>query len=254
MKKVMENELKHMRALTLADYVTGRIQAAEREELEKHIARCEHCARRVEAHRYIRDNFDQVWHLWTALSRDPAVPFAQISDSLAQVIAQESYAGLRPRLESWLKRVRSYAGVAWCAAVGSAGKVFRVVSENLEELQPLASDSDSIAQPVALPAVLRTRGVVHTSSKGKDVQPPTTIPLKAVLSVERSKSPNGYNIRVKSALLKEPLPLVMLMPETGGEPMVRDFRRTRNRLVAEFKDLLDGRYLVVVEGCVSENG
>jgi hypothetical protein len=248
----MENALKHMRATKAADYVTGRIQAAEREELEKHIAGCEECTRRVEAHRYIRDNFDKVWHLWTAISRDPAVPFMQISDSLAQVIAQESYAGLRPRLESWLKRVRSCAGIAWCAAIGPAGEVFRVVSENIEELRRLAPDP--VSQPVALPAALRTEGVVHTSSKGMDVQPTTSIPLQSTLSVESAKGPGGYSVRVKSPLLKEPLPLVILMPETGGEPMVRDFRKIHNRLEADFKDLLDGRYLVVVEGGASENG
>ena len=112
----------HVRAIKVAHYVSGRLQPAEREELEKHIAGCQECARRVEAHHYIRDNFDQVWHLWTALSRDPAVPFGQISDGLIQLAAHEASADLRARIDSWLKRVRSHAGIAWCAAVASVGR------------------------------------------------------------------------------------------------------------------------------------
>jgi hypothetical protein len=40
----------------------------------------------------------------------------------------------------------------------------------------------------------------------------------------------------------------MLFPEAGGVPVFSEFRKARNQLVADFKDLPDVQYMVVVEG------
>jgi hypothetical protein len=41
---------------------------------------------------------------------------------------------------------------------------------------------------------------------------------------------------------------LIVFPEAGGVPVFSEFRKARNQLVADFKDLPDIQYMVVVEG------
>jgi hypothetical protein len=239
--------MKHLDTPEIVDFVTGKSDRKQALKAKQHIDVCPECSMRVKAHHYIRNNFDEVWTDWTSSRRIPGESLAdRVSLALSRGLENPRHHDLTKRMEVWLKRVRADAGIAWCAAVSSVGKAARVVRESLEELSPLVSDL--ALQPVAVHTGIKTLGAVQTSSGPKTLRTRGATTLQATLSVERSKTPQGNRIRVKSSPLQEPWPLVMLFPEAGGVPVFSEFRKARNQLVADFKDLPDVQYMVVVEG------
>jgi len=241
-----KSDMNHIDIKQMVAYVAGRVKGPDALQVEAHLESCTECKRRVDAHHYIRNNFDKVWTAWTSRKRPGDLIAERVERALTQGLEKPMHHDQIDRMESWLKRVRANAGIAWCAAVSSVGKAARVVRESLEELSPLVSDL--ALQPAAVHTGIKTLGAVQTSSGPKALRTRGATSLQATLSVERSKTPQGNRIRVKSSPLQEPWPLVMLFPEAGGVPVFSEFRKARNQLVADFKDLPDVQYMVVVEG------
>lgn len=238
--------MKHLETPEIVDFVTGKCEPNQAVKAKQHIDACPECSLRVKAHHYIRDNFDQVWEDWTSRKRPGDLIAERVEHALTQGLEMPLQADLIKRMNSWLKRVRHSAGIAWCASVRSAGKAVEVVREHLEELIPTTG---YVPQPVALHTAIQTSGAVEQPSGPKLLRTRGATKTQPTISVERSKTRGGgQNIRVKSALLKEAWPLVMLIPEAGGEPVVGEFIKSDDGLVAEFRDLPKADYLVVVEG------
>lgn len=246
MESQREDDMKHLDTSEIIDFVSGKATTDNSLKAKQHLVVCEECSLRVKAHHHIRNNFGQVWATWTSWKRRGDLLTERVARALSQGLEKPLKHDLIDRMESWLKRVRANAGIAWCAAVISAGKGVRVVRESLEELSPLVSDL--ALQPAAVHTGIKTLGAVQTSSGPKALRTRGATSLQATLSVERFKTPQGNRIRVKSSPLQEPWPLVMLFPEAGSVPVFSEFRKARNQLVADFKDLPDVQYMVVVEG------
>lgn len=242
--------MKHLDTSEIIDFVSGKATTDNSLKARQHLRVCEECSLRAKAHNYIRNNFDQVWSAWTSRKRRSDMLEERVACVLAQVLEKPPQHDFIDRIESWLKLVRKNAGIAWCAAVDSADKVVRVVREHLEELPPLVADI--ALRPVGAPVALKTRGAVRTRGKGKELRTRGVTKLIATLTVERLERPGGCSIRVKAPLLEKPWPLVMLMPETRGEPIVRGFEKTPEGLVAEFEGLPNVQYYVVVEGSAAK--
>jgi hypothetical protein len=241
-----KNDMNHIEIKQMVAYVAGRLKRSEASEVKAHLESCAECKRRVDAHHYIRNNFDKVWDSWISRNRPGDLIAERVARALSQGLENPVHQGLIDKMESWLKRVRANAGIAWCVAVSSAGKAVRVVRERLEELSPLVSSLH--IQPVALATrgAVRTRGAVST--KGDILQTSGAASPKTTLSAQRLESDLGTTIRVTSPMLKDPWPLVMLIPEAGGEAIVGEFRATPDGLLAEFKGLPKADYMIVVEG------
>jgi hypothetical protein len=238
--------MKHLGTPEIVEFVTGKSDRKQALKAKQHIDVCPECSIRVKAHHYIRNNFDEVWETWTSRKRSGDLIAERVERALTQGLGMELQSRLMKRMEAWLKRVRHSAGIAWCASVRSAGKAVDVVREHLEELVPTTV---YVPQLVALPTAIQTSGAVEQTSGPKLLRTRGATKTQPTISVERSKTRGGgQNIRVKSALLKETWPLVMLIPEASGEPIVGEFIKSDEGLVAEFKGLPKADYLVVVEG------
>ena len=105
-----------------------------------------------------------------------------------------------------------------------------------------------VPQPVALHTAIQTSGAVEQTSGPTLLRTRGATKTQPAISVERSKTRGGQSIRVISSPLKAPWPLVMLVPEKGGKPVMGEFVKCDDGLMAEFQALPKADYMIVVEG------
>ena len=237
--------MKHLDTFEIADFVTGKSDRKQALKARRHMDDCPDCSMRVKAHHYIRNHFDDVWEAWTSRKRPDDLIVERVERALSRGLEIEVEPSLVKKMEAWLKRIRRSAGIAGCASVRSAARAVDVIRDQLEELVPTAG---YVAQPLVLETAILTSGAVVQTGGPKVLRTRGATKTKSAISVETFRTRGSQSIRVKSSPLEKPWPLVMLVPEKGGEPVLGQFSGTDEGLVAEFKGLPKADYLVVVEG------
>ena len=238
--------MSHIDTKDIAAYVSGRMADTDCMRVERHLAGCLECAKRVKAHYHIKDNFDQAWVSWTKPLRTEAVLAERIGLSLSQILFNPKYAEHRGRMESWLKKLQAKAGIAWCATVDTSRQAAKVLKNDLNLLflqEPPTWLRTAAVQPVEV----RTRGATLTS--GSPPKTGVSIADEGLVKVNFSDGPGGsITIRVESVTLAEPLPLVILIPKAGEKIFISVFKKTRKGFLAEFKDMPKAEYTLALEG------
>ena len=237
--------MSHIDTKDIAAYVAGRMTDTDCMRVERHFAGCLECAKRVKAHYYIKDNFDQAWVSWTKPSRTEAALAERIGLSLSQILFNPKYVEHRDRMESWLKKLQAKAGIAWCATVDTSRQAAKILKSDLN-VRFLQESPTWLRTAAVQPVEVRTRGAIL--NRGSQSKTSISVTDEGLVKVNIFDSSEGTTIRVESVMLTEPLPLVILIPRAGERSFVGVFKKTRKGILAEFKDIPEGEYTLALEG------
>jgi len=234
----------HISSETIERYVEHKLNEDEVLKVEEHLSRCEECARRLRA----AWRFNFLWERWTAEAHGEAyrkVLALGWKGRLALALTGLSLRRreLRQRLMTWLDRVGSKAGAAFELVLDRGRQAARIALEEAVSLLP--SESPWQFRPALVRGAPRTRGLLRGEESRTLVAdgPPgarvSVDPGKGRVTVWIDELPPG----------RKP-PLVLLVPKVkGAEPAVEvpAGREGRRGLWAEFTDVPDGEYLLVIE-------
>lgn len=258
--------MKHLDLPEILAYVAEQVSEEAGFEVETHLAVCPECARKVRAHFYIRDHFDELWSKWTA--REHAASLARVESAVAgrPAVLKVPVPGAQRHLLIWLapsqrrfrKRLAALFGsipqrieAAMKVVIDAGRKKVGILEEGLEDYVRKGRPYGFLpVSPFGQPAVLGDAGEFEgpALSVKADGYPPIEITANAE---DRTVS---VLVTVKEAEVREgEWPLAVLVPAAGGEARVAELKpvkeslsRGRVSLLAEF-DEIEGEHLLFVE-------
>ncbi|RJR29422.1 MAG: hypothetical protein C4576_35455 [Desulfobacteraceae bacterium] len=231
--------MEHLTREEAIRYIAEQIDEAALLAWDRHMAKCARCAERVRALRSLRA--DETWE-----SRPFSFQEPKVEDSILQALSVAEKAGcsteLRQRIIGWTAKIHQKAEAAAGLFIDSANHRARILLEGLEDF----CRSEAVLR--FQPAAAGTRKPMR--ARGSDPQGRESISVEirgqgsGILSVD----PAGKKVTVELPFLPEPRPLLLLLPkESAHEPLFQIPQRRGNRLFAEWHDLLDGEYILVIE-------
>ena len=239
----MSHSESHIETSQIVDYVAERLADRESIHVELHLSGCLECARRVKSHRRIKENFDEVWDSWTA----GEALRSRAAHALVLSLGRTRHAALKGRIERWLDKLRAKAGIAWCAAVDTSTRTTRVLRLNLQER--LSAETPTWLRTGGLqPEPVRTRGAVRTRGSRKAEVAVSAEGREVVKKVDILEGPRGCTVRVLAAMQEVPWPLVALIDKTGEKTFVSPLEKRGEDLSAEFEEVPEGDYRILLEG------
>lgn len=226
-----------MQHLTFDDilaYAAGTLPQGKIPRIEAHLIACGECAGKVDDHIVIRERFDDLWDSWTAKRHAQAALRSYFLDALSQA---EVDPGLRDRAIAWAKRIPEKTEAVLGVLMDASHKAARLFHEGLEELaRPGALLRFSW---VSLPTL--TLGDREKTSIAMEAHGPPRVKITIDSSVRR--------VTVQSELVDAPWPLVIIVPKRKGKAVITEFEHPEGTdyLLAEFKDVADGEYILFLE-------
>ena len=223
--------MSHLTLKKMQAYVRDDVTEDEAMRAEVHMATCDLCAGKVRRCFLIKEKFEEVWESWT-------------SGGVSADLSKEVLRGLHPaaagdpriaeRIASWVERFTGKVQSPIRVLLEARGKIATVVGEELENI---FSSGPNLRFASASP--VRIRGAGDPGIVTVETDGPPWMKISANVS--------SRTITVASQMLDTPWPLVLLVPEAGGKPLIGTFRTvvesgSTDFLVSEFEDVPDGKY------------
>jgi len=233
--------MSHLKTEEILAYVAGKMAEKKAFEVNIHLATCEECAKRVKAHYYIKDHFDTLWDTWTAKRHAEEYWQARVGEALKEA---EIPPRLGERVKDWLGKISQKADVAIGVVIDASQRMAEVVQEGFEALRrpDIVLEFSSLPAPVLILGEEPEEGTIKVEAKG----PPWT-----AITVE----PTAQKITVQMEVSDEPWPLLLLFPKMEGKVFISEFSHPEGTdyLLAEFEDVPDGEFTLVVEPMPSDD-
>ncbi len=249
----MPNELgtTHITPAKLIDYFDRDLTEDEEERIELHLAGCQECASRARHASALCDT----WQRWTATSHGEAFLRSAIQDSLGSAASEESLdENWKKRIDRWRRASSGLAEGAVRVIAGAVKNTSQILTEGMEVLLRPGAAWRFTQQPGPVPV----RGMAGSK--------------KAPASSALAECPGGGFVRVKIddhddmtrkiavSIDRFPrgriAPIVILVSLSRGRkemPKLTQMRRQGEGLIALFRGLSAGEYLVVFEPLSSQN-
>jgi len=243
----MPDELKwtHVTNTQLVDYFDKDLTGDEEDRIEIHLARCEECAQRARE-AYTRCNR---WEQWSARSYNEAFLRVVIRNAL------ESVAGEVLEDDTWKGRIYHWRS----ASAGLADGVVKVTIEAVKNASRIVTEGmDDLLRPGARwQFTLQTDPIAVRGAAGGRKQPPKIAlaggsggSAARVKVEDHDDSAREVVISVDQFPRSQPAPIVILTSignRGKDKPRILQMRRQGQGLIARYKDLPAGEYLVVFE-------
>lgn len=228
--------MEHLTQEQALDYISGNMDEEMSFEVDRHLATCDRCVRRVRALRDIRYNFDAIWDSWTAQSHGEAHVRARIADALSEAATAAESDELRNRIESWIEKIQLKAEAALGVAIDTSKKTAKLVYQGLDDL--CRPDPVLQFQPIRV----STEGIGEKAPARISVRAPG--PPWAEIDVDAA----ARGVTVQFDLQKEPWPLLLLVPKSEDQkPIVGILKRKDDYLLAELRGVPDGEYVLLIQ-------
>ena len=228
--------MEHLTQQHAIDYISEKMEEDMLFSADLHLATCERCVGRVRALRLLRANLDKIWDSWSAASHAGAYIEAQIAQALSGAAEAAKSPALRDRMQSWLGKIQMKAETALGIVLDTSNRTADIVSEGLGAM----SRPNSILsfQPV------------RVSVAGTGEKAPSSISVRADGPPWAQVNVNTLSrtVTVEFELRKEPWPLLLFMSKTRDRaPVIGELKKQNGYLFAEFRDVPDGEYVLLVE-------
>ena len=243
----MPDELKrpHITTAELVDYFDKDLTDDEEDRIELHLARCEECAQRA---REASARCD-LWERWSARTYSEAFLREVVRNALESASGEEPEDHIwKGRLHRWRSASSGLVEGAVRVAIAAARNASQIVTEGMENLlRPGAGWQFTLqTNPVAI------RG----AAGGRKAPPKTALAAGPGGSVARVKV-EDHDDRAREVVISidqfprshtAPIVILTSIGNRGKDkPRILQMRRQGQGLIARFKDLPAGEYLVVFE-------
>jgi hypothetical protein len=237
-----EAEREHYRADTLLEYFEMMLSEDEQLAVEEHLDGCARCLAVAGETQRAAAMLDG----WTAQAHGEAYLAVQLQSALAAAQARTVDASWQARLARWRERWAGAVEAAVRVVVEAPGQASRIVTEGLDTLaRPGTSWQFALA-----PAPVPTRGLLGRGA----VPPPPAVAVSSIEGAGQARVAVGGDrrevvVRVDGVSVGWPLPLVLLVPLTGGEPRLAlpEPQPNVDYAIARFDDVAPGQYVVAFE-------
>jgi len=214
----------------LAAYVAGALAEADELACDRHAAVCVDCARRLSEALVL----DSAVAGWNARSHGRALALARLDSALAAAEGEATDPAWLSRLRRWRHDLQ-----------GRAEAALRVVTGDVPEMILGGLDGmwrSGTAWDLAYAKVPeRTRGI-GAAARATEVVVESNMRSVGHLAVDGSAVTATLTIPESARA-----PLVMLVPEAGAKPIIREPKWTGRAYEARFENVPAGRYLMVFE-------
>ncbi|MBI5576682.1 MAG: hypothetical protein HY896_10025 [Deltaproteobacteria bacterium] len=220
----------HLTLKEMQAYVRDLVSGEEAFRAEVHMASCDLCAGKVRRCFLIKEWFGEVWEWWTSGGVGPDASKRAIQGFLP------AYAGdtrIAARIASWVEKFGGKVRSPVRFLLDARGRIAKGAGEELENI--FSGGPNPLFATVSQG---RIRG-----AGGSEV---VTVETGGPPWMKITASAASRTISVASQMLDEPWPIVLLVPEHGGEPLIGAFRAVSQPggdiLVTEFEGVPDGEY------------
>ncbi len=244
-----KHESEHISPEQLADYFSGELSEDEEATLEEHLAECAECAERARNVYGLSLVVDQ----WTARAHGEAYRRDLLVTALAQAEESTTTSSWQERLQLWRERWSGQVEAALGIVLGAPGEACSLVTEGFKALaRPKAIWEFAAAEGSVAPQLLPTLG------PGAPPAPDTVealAPGRPQARVSVSGEAREVTVRIEELPPDRTAPLVLLIPEEGGEPRVAEPEKDPRLpyLIARFEEVEPGRYLAAFEPMAGED-
>lgn len=228
--------MEHLDSETLCAYVAQNLAEEDAFAADCHLGTCPDCARRVKAHYALKGNFDALWDSWTAREHGRELAQSRIEEAMRMALAaaEQTRPDLAGRIGGWFSAFGKKTAAAFTVSLDSARQKAEILGQQLAEAAVL----DFIPAPAGITGAEQFPAAITVETRqGPHIEVTADLAARAV-SVCAAMP--GH----------KPWPLVFLIPKAGGPAIIREFHRPleTETLLAEFEDVADGEYLLLLEG------
>jgi anti-sigma factor RsiW len=228
----------HLGREQIAAYSAGRLAEEELFGLDRHLASCPDCARRVRAFRFVTEHADVLLDAWSAQTASLAALQTRVAVAASESTLPDSVV---ERIRLWVKGLSTGTRAVLTIAMEGAKRSAEIVDEGLGWLGRPAPGFQPI--PVAV-RVLGDGGEGAASVESR------THPWARVTA-----DPSTGVVAVQLARVAEPWPIAVLLPRQSEAAMIAEFRPVEGEdyLLATFEDVADGGYTLLLEDTRSDS-
>jgi hypothetical protein len=235
----------HPSVESIMRYFESRLDEAEEAKIEQHLADCDACTelgRRA-------CQFDKVWQEWTAETQGDAVrsqrDLHRQQLAIALKRAERNAADMpfvRERLHRWQQELQGKAAAALRVVLNVPDEVTRIVTEGIDALVP--------AEPQWRFAY--ARGAQYARGTGSQEEDYSVAVADGAtgITVAVDKDAREILVQLRPDDPNAALPLVLLVPEAGGVPIVSPkpvFNPALQIHEIRFRDMDPGKYTIAFE-------
>jgi anti-sigma factor RsiW len=230
--------MEHLTIHEIVAYVNERLSEDESFKVDHHLTECEECARRVDDHILVQEQFDELWDSWTAEEHAKELLQAHVLESLSHTRVPPA---IRVRLARWAANIAAQTASVLGIVMDASRRTARILQEGLGGIGTMQASLQPVRAPV------RTRGAVGGAAVRS--RRAITVESSGPTWVKVDIDPSAAKITVWTEPQKEPWPLVLLVPKKKGRAAIGEFRRAEagDRLVSEFEQVADGEYFLFLE-------
>ena len=227
----------HIEREKILAYVAGRLPDSEAFEIDIHLADCKKCAQRVRAHYFIRENFVAALKACSPpeLTKDLNIlRFRKAVKNPVIFADQESVPEVKSRLNKWLEMFPQKYQMGFEFIMETVGKKVEIIKEGMEAM---GESMGSLFEPA--PAFVRGGGTVPLCVEA------VSAPMRPKITVD----PVAAKVSIQIMEKERPWPLVLLWKLDEGQSSVTGFYHPEGAdyLLAEFKGIPGGRYVLLIE-------
>ena len=220
--------MRHLEFSEILAYVADKMSEEASLAVDTHLAACDDCARRVRAHFKISEQFDELWNKWTArehaasLGKDTFPLRLPATDKPVLVRLSRLRKEFRGRVSAFLRSLPQRVEAALKVVVDAGRKQAGIVQQGLEVYRTAESTLRflPISPIIGQTAVLGEEPEADQVSVTVQAQEPAQIEV----TVDAEDQTVTVHLTVDERRMKEDAwPLVILVPERGGEVRLAEF-------------------------------